>query len=146
MRIRYIPAVLFAVTAVIAFGQDPDSAWKELLIQGQRATMDQKPAAAELSLKQALRLAERFGSNDRRVAVTMNALGLVYKDEKKYGEAEKSFRRALEVLDAGGVTETQEVAEMNFNLAGVLVDQGKQQAAIPLYGKSLTPAFGQEPG
>ncbi|MES1260613.1 MAG: tetratricopeptide repeat protein [Acidobacteriota bacterium] len=132
---------LFLVVAAAAAGahaQDAATAWQDLYLRAQRAAGAHDYAAAEQAFQQALHEAERFGRNDSRVASTLNGLGLVYKDAKRYPEADTALRRALEILEGGATAGSVDVADITFTLASVLVEQGRQQAAIPLFGQSLS--------
>jgi tetratricopeptide (TPR) repeat protein len=136
----YFPRLLLLAAAVIgaAPAQDAASAWQDFYIRAQHAAGSHDYAAAEQAFRQALHEAERFGANDSRVASTLNGLGLVYKDAKRYPEADAAFRHALDILDGGATAGSVDVADIDFSLASVLIDQGRPQAAIPLLDKSLS--------
>ncbi|HVW85539.1 MAG TPA: tetratricopeptide repeat protein [Bryobacteraceae bacterium] len=130
--------VVLAATAAHA-QDDPDEAWKNLVLQGTYYAVDKHdyPRAEEVFQK-ALHEASRFGPSDVRVGATLNKLGLLYHDAKKLGEAESAFRRALPILDDVYGVESIDAANINYNLASVLIDQGKQPAALPFLHESLT--------
>lgn len=106
-------------------------------MKGQRAAVAHDPVTAEPFLQKALHEAERFGTNDNRVGTTLASLGPVLRDLKRYPDAEAALRRALTIIDFADSGETQEVADLSFNLASVLVEEGKQTAAIPIFIRSL---------
>jgi tetratricopeptide (TPR) repeat protein len=120
-----------------ARAQDSDEAWKNLVMQALYAAGANNFTKSEQIFQRALHEAERFGPVDPRVGTTLNSLGLVYKAEKRLPDAESSFRRALTVLEKAYGFDSIDVANVNFNIASVLVDQGKQQAAVPFMDKSL---------
>jgi tetratricopeptide (TPR) repeat protein len=120
--------------------QDPDTVWELLITQALDAASSHDYAKSEQMLQQAAQVATRFGPDDARVGSTANNLGLVYRAEKRYADAETAYLRALPVFErvygAGGL----DVANVNFNIANVMFDQGHQSMALPYIRKCL-PAF-----
>jgi tetratricopeptide (TPR) repeat protein len=103
-------------------------------------------AAAEQAYLKALHEAENFGPNDARRGSTLNDLGLVYRAEKKYSEAEGAYRRALPIMQAA-YGDSVDTANVNLNLANVLSDAGRVADALPniqsaraIYERLLGPA------
>ncbi len=125
------------VRPVCLRADDIEAAWKDLLIKGQRAAVAHDMATADQFLQKALHEAERFGSTDSHVGITLASLGPVQKALKHYAEAEASLRRALLIIDPDDNRGTEDVADLNFDLAGILVEEGKQTAAIPVFNKCL---------
>ncbi len=81
--------------------------------------------------------AQRFGPTDVRVGATSNRLGMVYRDEKKYSDAESAFRKALPIFEDVYGSDSIDVANINYNLGSLLMDQGKAPAAMVFLEKSL---------
>jgi tetratricopeptide (TPR) repeat protein len=91
---------------------------------------------AEQAFLKALQEAEKIGPDDSRVGTTLNDLGLVYRAERKYSEAEGAYRRALNIMeDAYG--DSIDVGNVNFNIAGVMFDQGHKAEAISNLRRTL---------
>jgi tetratricopeptide (TPR) repeat protein len=65
------------------------------------------------------------------VGTTLNGIGLVYRAEKRFAEAESAYRRALAVLEKTYDVDTIDIANVNFNIASVMFDQGHQTEALP---------------
>jgi tetratricopeptide (TPR) repeat protein len=131
-------ACWFIVLCPLALrGDDVDANWKDLLLKAQRAAIARDYPASDQFYQKALHEAERFGLNDSRVAATLQGMGGLLATQKRYSDAESAYRRALSILDFGDAAETQAVAEITFRLGSVLVDEGKPEAAFPLFGKSL---------
>ena len=114
-----------------------ENAWKDLVMKALGEASAKDMAKSEQTFQQALREAERFGADDPRVGTTLNSLGLVFRAEKKYAEAEASYRKALVILQKSYGQDSMDVANVNFNIASVLFDQGKQTAANPLLTRTL---------
>jgi tetratricopeptide (TPR) repeat protein len=130
--------LLFGVVRPGFSVQDADDAWKDLILQGTYADADQKDhSKAEQIFLKALHEAERFGPNDVRVGSTLNKLGLVYQEEKRYADAESAFRKALPMFESTYGAESVDVANINYDIGSVLLDSGKAAAAIPYLQKSL---------
>lgn len=126
-----------SVFPVVVLAQDAEAAWKNLLMQALYAAMEKQYTKSETIFEKAVHEAERFGPDDARIGITLNSLGLVYKEEKQFNKAETVYRRALLILDKAYGSESVDVANVNFNLGGILVDQNRQAAAIPYLQKSL---------
>lgn len=118
--------------------QDAEEAWKGLVVQALYASGENQYAKAEQLFLKAVHEAERFGLKDARVGTTLNSLGLVYRAEKKYSDAENAYRRALVILEGAYGPETVDVANVNFNIGTVLREQGKEAAALPFLQKTLS--------
>ena len=88
---------------------------------------------SEQTFALAVHEAERFGPQDARVGTSLNSLGLVFRDEKKFAEAEAAYRRALVILEKTYGSESIDTGNVNFNIATVLFDQGHQSLALPYY-------------
>jgi tetratricopeptide (TPR) repeat protein len=93
------------------------------------------PKAEQFFLK-AVQEAGRFGPDDPRLGTTLNSLGLVYRAEKKYGDAESAYRRALVIMQTA-YGDSIDVGNVNFNIAGVMFDQGHQIEAFPNLRRTL---------
>ena len=132
-----LTALMNLVTAGGLAAQAQDRGlWEHEVADALRAAQTQNYAAAEQGLMKALHDAERLGANDVSVGSTLNSLGLVYRADRKYGEAEAAYRRALRIMEAA-YGDSLDVANINFNIANVLFDQGKQAEALPDLRTSL---------
>jgi tetratricopeptide (TPR) repeat protein len=126
------------VLAPFAGAQSASEAWKNLIVQASYSADAKDYAKAEQIYLQALHEAEHFGANDARAGTTLNDLGQIYRKEKKYAEAESAYQRALSILEAASDTNGTEVADVNFNIAVLMFDQGRQSMALPYLHKTLT--------
>ncbi len=138
MKGRRVPVLLFwgVLFAGFAAAQASDSAWQQAVVAGMEAAGAQNYAKAEQELQKALGAAQAFGGFDSRLGSTLNTLGLVYRAEKKYRESEASYKRALIIMQTiyGDSTDT---ANVNFNIAGVILDQGRALDALPPIARAL---------
>jgi tetratricopeptide (TPR) repeat protein len=126
------------ISAAAAWAQNPEEQWKSLVMHAVYEATAKHYAKAEDLFQQALKQAQYFGANDPKVGSTLNSLGLVYREEKKSKEAEEVFRRALPVLETVYGPDSIDVANVNFNIASAMVDQGQVGAAIPFLHKALS--------
>jgi tetratricopeptide (TPR) repeat protein len=116
---------------------DADEVWKNLMLEGTYlATDGHDNAKAEEVFLKALHEAEHFGPEDVRVGATLNRLGMVYRDDKKNQDAESSFRKALIIFETVYGEESMDVANINFNMAGVLMKEGRAPAAMSFLQKA----------
>jgi tetratricopeptide (TPR) repeat protein len=115
-----------------------DAAWKDLINKGTELSADAHDnAQAEQIFLKALHEAEHFGASDIRVGATHNRLGMVYREEKKYQDAENSFRKALAIFEDLYGADSLDVANINYNIGNILLMQGKAPAALSALKKSL---------
>lgn len=124
-----------AVVPLPARGQD-EGPWKHYVTLALDSASQKNYAASEQFFLKALREAETFGANDFRVGSTLNGLGLVYREEKKYSEAEAAYRRALGIMQAA-YGENLDFGNVSFNIANVMFDQGREVEALPVLQKTL---------
>jgi tetratricopeptide (TPR) repeat protein len=133
-------AIAAIVTALFlsprAHAQDDDT-WKSQVMKALYEASAKDYAKSEQTFLQALKEAEHFGADDPRVGTTLNSLGLVYRAEKKFTDAESAYRKALAVLQKSYGNDSMDVANVNFNIASVMFDQGHQAAAMPHLQKTL---------
>jgi tetratricopeptide (TPR) repeat protein len=119
------------ISAPSASAQQAEEAWRNLFTQGMYFAGAKDYARAEQTLLSAIHEAERFGAGDVRVGSTVNTLGLVYLAENKFGEAESAYQRSLTIMEKVYGNDSIDVANVNFNIATVLFDQGHQAQAMP---------------
>jgi len=122
--------LLLPIGAGFVNAQEGDEAWRDLLTRGQRAVSANQPAEAEQLFLKALHEAERFGSEDRRVGSTLQALGETYRTEKKLSDALPVLQRALDVVGKNHDDDSVEVADARFALGEVLLDSGRASDAV----------------
>jgi tetratricopeptide (TPR) repeat protein len=135
---RRLRPIIFAplVFAMLPLALVPPAAaqdarpWMSDMVVAMKALGSKNYAAAEQAYLRALREAETFAPNDARRGSTLNSLGLVYRAEKKYSESEAAYRRALPIMQAA-FGDSVDVANVNFNIAGVLFDEGREADAMP---------------
>jgi tetratricopeptide (TPR) repeat protein len=79
----------------------------------------------------------RFGVNHANYGAALNNLGLVYKEQGKYADAEELYRRALAIYERTIGAAHPNAANALHNLANVYVAQGKYADAEGLYKRVL---------
>ena len=92
---------------------------------------------AEKMLKAALDVAKEFGSQDPRLAVSLNNLARLYLGQRRYEEAEDLCSRALAIAEGERGPGHPDVAVSLNNLAAVYREQGRYDQAEPLYKEAL---------
>ena len=118
-------------------GAQDEEAWKELVMKALYEASAKDFGKSEQSFQAALKEADKWGSEDPRVGTTLNSLGLVYRAEQKYADAETTYRKALVILQKVYGVDSMDVANVNFNIASVMFDQGHQSAATPFLQRTL---------
>ena len=136
-----IAGMLFLAALPLLANMDED--WKALYYRGQKAAMAGDYARAESIYVETLHTAETFGKSDIRVATTEQAMGVALHSDKKLSEAEEALQRAVAVYAVTSGEGTVELALAQFDLAGVLMDEGKYQSALQFLNLAL-PVFDQK--
>jgi tetratricopeptide (TPR) repeat protein len=111
--------------------------WEALNDTGSVAYQRGDYAEAEKQWGAALKAAEGFGSEDPRLATSLNNLALLYEAQGKYVEAEPLYKRALAIDEKTLVPEHPDLAASLNNLAALYHAQGRYTEAEPLYKRSL---------
>jgi len=106
--------------------------------EGQHAAGSKDYPKAEQTFLKAVREAERFAVDDWRVGVTLESLGQAYTAEKKFGEAESAYRRALGIVAKAGGDDSVEIANLNFDMASLMFAGGHQVEALTWARKALS--------
>ena len=120
----------------VSVSADSEADWQKLVLSGIQAAGAGNFANSEASLLKATQLAEHFPPGDPRTGTTLNTLGLVYKEEKKYGDAEKTFQQALGILEKAYGPTSLDVGNVSFNIAAVLLADGHFDTAVPYIERS----------
>lgn len=150
LRFRWCAALLFAAVVAVRAQQGSgagttagtdgagttEDTWKNLILQGTYQAVDAHDnAKAEQTFQKALHEALRFGPADVRVGATENRLGMVFRDEKKFADAEGAFRKALGIFDDVYGSDSIDVANIDYNLGSLLLEQGKAPQAMEFLQK-----------
>jgi len=121
-----------------------NSQWRQRLDAGHAEYENGRYPAAEVEFAAALKVAERFGDSDLRLARTLNNLAVVYQLQGKYGFAEDSYLRALAVKRRALGDDNAEVAVELHNLAVLnsarrrfTEAEGYYRRALSMRGKHL---------
>jgi tetratricopeptide (TPR) repeat protein len=126
-----------ALAATAALGaEDAILKWQKLVIDATNAGIAKDYPKSEELFQRAIQAAAQFQPNDPRVGTTYNDLGLVYKEEKKFADAEKMFVRAVGILEKAYGTNGLDVANVSFNIATVSISQGHYDGALPYIQRS----------
>ena len=105
---------------------------------GQKAYQQGHYDEAQRNFESALKEAEQFGSDDARLATSLNDLASVYKAQGKYAEAEPLHKRALAIREKALGPEHPDVAKRFNNLALLYHVQGRYAEAEAFYMLALS--------
>ena len=107
------------------------------MTEGQHEAGSNDATKAEQTLLKAVHEGERFGIDDWRVGLSLESLGQVYSTEKRFNEAEITFRRALRILELTNGDDSNEAANVNLDLARMMLANGRPADAILLARRTL---------
>ena len=114
-----------------------DTAWEKYMDAAKAAFDRGEYPEAEKQLLIALNEAEKFKEQDPRLAISLNALGMVYDAQGKYAKAEPHYRRALAIREKALGPDHPDVATSLNNLAALSYAQGKYAEAEPHFRRAL---------
>lgn len=105
--------------------------WETHMSVGTKAFEERRDADAAKSLEAAVKEAEHFGSEDRRLGASLGLLARTYEHQGQHAKAEPLYQRSIAVLERalGPEGVTQEL----INLVQLYLDQDKYAQAEPLY-------------
>jgi tetratricopeptide (TPR) repeat protein len=134
---KYVIALTLAGALPISGGTVDE--WKNLYSLAVNATVVRDYAKADAIFSRALRDAELFGKTDPRLGTTLQGMASLQRAEKHLPEAEGNARRAVDIFTASPGDTSIEFGQGEFTLAGILMDEGKYQAALDAVQKALPP-------
>ncbi|MGD0301900.1 MAG: tetratricopeptide repeat protein, partial [Bryobacteraceae bacterium] len=108
---------VFLVSGTL-FAQDDE--WKRLMERGQALDRDANYGQAAAAYLDAVRI-----SRDRRLMIALNSLGLAYEEMGRFPDAERYYRRALEILEQLGGNNQADRELLLTNLAFLYGEAGQ---------------------
>lgn len=147
-------ALCAAVTAIVGWFILPlslayhQSQWQQLTLEGQRASLQDRPEDAERFHRLALEEAEQIAPTDTRFAQSAELLAEALRGLKRFDEAQQLFNAASSVYEQkcigtrSGASERRE-AELGLSaclngLANLYEDQGKTEDAVSVCRQALS--------
>lgn len=115
-----------------------DARWEHYMAEGAKAYQNGQETDAERFYLAALEDVGSASSEDPRLAVTLNALAVLYHAQRKYAQAESLYQRVLKLLEQTVGPEHPTLATTLNNLAIVYEAQDQYSMAEPLYQRALT--------
>jgi len=113
------------------------SEWSKNIKAGRLHLTEGKYEEAEQELTAAVIEAEKGGVEDRRLAATLYNLGHVYARQKKFAEAESTYKRSLSICEKIAGDSDIEVLKTKSSLAKLYSEQKRFDEAEPLLKRVL---------
>ena len=120
--------------SILAFTQETE--WETRMAGAVKAYQEDLYKDAERALLAALKEAEHFGPEDPRLATSLNNLGVLYKTQGKYKEAESFYKRSLSIDEKVLGADHPDVTTGLNNLALFYKAQERFAEATPLLERS----------
>lgn len=114
-----------------------EQTWESAMAAGQQAVQQGNYAEAERTYLVAVKKAEEFGLEDRRVALSLSQLAQVYAGQGKHVEAEPLYLQALKIYQAVYGENHADVAATLNNLGVLHRMYGQYAQAEPLLLRAL---------
>ena len=134
-------SVLMCIAALVLAGSpaEPQSAdeWRTAMERGNAAERAGDYTAAAASYRDAVRISERFGPDERRRVYSLNALAMMCDALGRLPDAEAAYRRSLAVLERTGGKNSSDYALIQGNLASLYVEMGRTARGEEMIRKSL---------
>ncbi len=109
--------------------------WQHQLGDGQKLREQGRYTEAEMVYSAVLAEAEKFGPEDRRVALTLNKLAALYHARGRLSQAEPLYRRALAIWEKR--SERMELTSTLNNLARLCLDRETYDEVVALSQRAL---------
>jgi tetratricopeptide (TPR) repeat protein len=138
LRCGVLSLAAVAVLAGAPAASNPLEAWQAMVTSGVNAITAKDLPKAENQLQKAVEMTSQFPAADPRTGTTLNILGLIYREEKKYGDAGKAFEKALAIFEKAYGADSLDTGNVNFNIASVLIAQAHYDDAMPYIQRSHT--------
>src|SRR5579859_3520848 len=128
MRTAFFPLKIIVFLVLIGVAQSANAQqvlWETYRDAGLQQYQAGHYPEAEKLLRSALQAAEQLNPGGRRVAKTLNDLGLLYEAQGKYAEAEPLYTRSLAIMQSIRGADDFETATVMSNLANFYSRFGK---------------------
>ncbi len=112
--------------------------WKSHIHAGAEAYQLGDLSEAEKEFQAAVDVAEEFGPEDSRLAMSLDYLAAFYQDQGRYAEAEPLYKQSLGIVENAVGPRHPFVAKSLDVLAKFYCDQGLHARAESLYQRALT--------
>ena len=113
-----------------------EEAWGLHMAASEQAYKRDDITEAASELEAAVKKAEELGPEDPRLAMTLNNLAELYRDQGKYAKAEPLFERSLAIAEKALGPEHPDVATSIENYAAVLSEAGRTNEATDLEARA----------
>ena len=132
----HFPGILVA-GGLLASLACQEQTWESAMTAGQQAVQQGNYAEAERIYQVAIKKAETYGLEDRRVAVSVSQLAQLYAGQGKHVEAEPLYLQALQIYQAVYGERHADVAATLNNLGVLHRMYGQYAEAEPLLTRAL---------
>ena len=140
--------VVLALFFAVSLASAQEERWAQLSQQveqlRQQGQINQAIPVAQQAVKVAV---SAFGPNDRRVGLSLDTLGLLYKSLDDLADADSCLRRALAIIKAAEGPQGKDASTILLNIADLYADHGRWGEAESDFREALTiavQAYGQE--
>ena len=141
------PAAPVLLFLALSFASAQEARWAQLSQQAEQLRKQGQINQAIPLAQQAVQVAAAtFGPNDRRVGLSLDSLGLLYKSLDEFADADSCLRRSLAILKAADGLQSKDAGAVLLNLADLYADHGRWGEAESDFREALTiavHAYGQ---
>ena len=137
LEVCAIGVFLAAGASFAQTGEVNQGDWKERMERGQELERAANYSQASAAYRDAVKIAEPFGSRDRRLLAALNSLGLAYDKMGRFADGESCIRRALAMLDQADASNKPDRALLLTNLALLRREQGQLSSAEVLFDQAI---------
>ena len=134
---RKLLILMFVCSAMTNAAFAKTSQWDEYINTGMTAYKEESYSKAEQSFSTALKLAEKFGPQDKRLTKSLDKLASFYREQGIPAKAEPLYKRLLMMKVKALGPSHPDVASAVNNLAEAFEFEGKRTEAEALYKRSL---------
>ena len=133
-----LPALALLLAVSLAASAQ-EARWAQMSQQVEQLRQQGRTAQAIPLAQQTVQVAAAtFGPQDRRVGLSLDALGVLLTDQDDLGGAETSLRRALDILKKSAGPESKEAGQTLLHLAKLYSSHGRWGEAEGAFHDALT--------
>jgi tetratricopeptide (TPR) repeat protein len=142
--VAFAAAALACAANQDGFPREKAAAWQTAFEKGSAAHAAGQYDAAELSLREALEIAQAEQPPGVRTGLALNGLAAISIDRGRFSEAEPTLRRAIALLEAGDATKTLHYAAALTNAGELALRQDQPADAERSFARAVSIAEAQK--
>jgi tetratricopeptide (TPR) repeat protein len=135
--------IILLAVPLFLLGADAKS-WEQWMAEGAALKNEGKYPEAVYSFERALRIADEFQVQDRRLLYTINALASAYAQAGRIAESAYQYQRGISLLDKSGGRESVDYALLLGSLASIRPERTDTNIVVTILQKVIAARQGTD--